>query len=122
MADDDQPRPIHAPSIPGDPDCVELEEGVAFCRDACCLVTSIQRIELSAREAQLLSLLVAAPNRYHTGEHLASTLSSRQVVGLSVHSIEQLICGIRQKLAMAGCAPNRLRTKYKAGYGLFLGT
>ncbi len=87
-----------------------------------CLI-SMQETEylLTAREVEVLVLLIKSPNRYHTTRELAKKISTNTTnYGVSEHSIQQTISVLRHKLGEDGKKPRFIFCRRGIGYGLFI--
>lgn len=107
----------HGPSFDAQ---IQLGSDLWFDEATATLRRSDESILLTAREVSLLLILLTAPGRFHSTSTLARLLKKRQSYPITIHSIEQTICGLRKKLGENGQAPTLLRTRRGLGYGLFL--
>ena len=88
--------------------------------DRCSISVREAEFLLTAREVELLMLLVQAPHRYHTPRELAKKVAGTDMhYTVSEHSIEQTISGPRRKLGEDGKKPRFLVCRRGIGYGLF---
>ena len=88
--------------------------------DRCFISMRETEFLLTAREVDLLILLIKAPHRYHKASELAKKIAKTDInYAISEHSIEQTICGLRRKLGEDGKEPRFLICRRGIGYGLF---
>jgi DNA-binding response OmpR family regulator len=103
------------------PACIPLGPHLWFDPNACVLLhKGIGVIALTARECELLTILLAHPRCYLSADFLADRLTNANAPApVQAHTIEQTICLLRSKLGEDGKHPSLLRTVRRRGYGLF---
>lgn len=87
---------------------------------SCALIRNGRTIALTAREFQVLGLLLRTPNCYHSARDLAHRLTKAGAYPIGQHSVAQTISILRNKLGERAHGQRLLLTRRGIGYGLFL--
>src|SRR5262249_56750653 len=105
---------------------IVLRSGVVFDAGRCAVLRDGEEIPLTAREADLLHLLLQLPGLYLSRRYLVQALHLQHPHAdagervLSHHRLEQTVSRLRRKLGEPGSHPLLLRCRREVGYGLFI--
>jgi DNA-binding response OmpR family regulator len=88
--------------------------------DRCLISVHETEFLLTAREVEVLILLVKSPRRYHSTCEIANKVARTTInYAISEHSIEQTISGLGRKLGENGKNTRFIVCRRGIGYGLF---